>query len=291
MRRLAERAFTVFSWAAALGLVLGVGTLLVVLLLRGGPQLGPRLLFGDVPPLEALRGARRVFDGIWPAVVGSLLLVLLAAAIAVPVGVAAGIHAQAFASGRFRRVFDLAVDMLAGVPSIVMGLFGFAAILLLRRTVAPDALTGLWLSALCIALLVLPYLARTTQAALQALPERLHLLGPALGLTRWQAVRSILLPASARGILSGVVLALGRAAEDTAVIMLTGAVWGAGIPRGLGDRYEALPFRIYVIGAEYRDADQLAQGFACALVLLLLTVGLLALSLRLQRGMERRWQR
>ena len=119
----------------------------------------------------------------------------------------------------------------------------------------------------------------------------MRLIGPALGLTRWQNVRHVLLPAAGRGILSGVMLAIGRAAEDTAVIMLTGAVASAGLPRGLLEKYEALPFRIYVIGSEYRDAEELAQGFGCALVLLMLTAGLLALAFRLQRGMERRWSR
>ena len=72
--------------------------------------------------------------------------------------------------------------------------------------------------------------------------------------------------------------------------MLTGAVWNAGLPAGLTEKYEALPFRIYVLAAEYRDEAQLAQGFACALVLLLLTIGLLAGAYVLQRGMERRWR-
>jgi phosphate transport system permease protein len=223
--------------------------------------------------------------------VGTVTLVLLASLLAIPLGVAAGIYVSEYAPPRFRRFFDLGIDMLAGVPSIVMGLFGFALILLLRRTLAPDARTGLWLSAFCIALLVVPYLVRTTQSSLQALPEGVRLLGPGLGLTRWQSLRWILLPGSSPGILGGVMLAIGRAAEDTAVIMLTGAVYNAGLPSGLAEKYEALPFRIFVTAAEYRSDHELAQGFGCALVLLLLTAALLGLSARLQRGMEKRWRR
>ena len=291
MRPYGDRLFGLLSWTASLALLAGLAGLLGVLIWHGGRTLGPALLFGDVPPADAILGRARVFDGIWPAMVGSVTLVLLASLVAIPVGIAAGIHLSEYAPPRLRRIFDLWIDMLAGVPSIVMGLFGFALILLLRRTVAPDARTALWLSAFCIALLVIPYLVRTTQSSLQALPEEVRLLGPGLGLTRWQNVRWILLPSSGRGILGGVMLAVGRAAEDTAVIMLTGAVFNAGLPSGLAEKYEALPFRIYVIAAEYRSEAQLAQGFGCALVLLLLTAALLWLSHRLQRGMDRRWRR
>lgn len=291
MRPYADRLFGLFSWTASLALLAGLAGLLGVLIWQGGRTLGPTLFFGDVPAADAILGRARVFDGIWPAMVGSVTLVLLASLVAIPVGIAAGIHLSEYATPRVRRIFDLWIDMLAGVPSIVMGLFGFALILLLRRTVAPDARTALWLSAFCIALLVIPYLVRTTQNSLQALPEEVRLLGPGLGLTRWQNVRWILLPSSGRGILGGVMLAVGRAAEDTAVIMLTGAVFNAGLPSGLGQKYEALPFRIYVIAAEYRSEAQLAQGFGCALVLLLLTASLLWISHRLQRGLERRWRR
>lgn len=290
MRRLVDRLGTAWAWASSLGLLAGLVALLVILITRGAPALSHGLFFGDTPVVDALLGRAPVFDGIWPALAGTLTLVALACLVAVPIGVASGIYLAEFAPPRRRALFHLGVDMLAGVPSVVMGLFGFGLILLMRRTLAPDATTGLGLSALCIALLVLPYLIRTTQTALEALPESLRIVGPGLGFTRWQSLRWVLLPAAGRGILGGVMLTIGRAAEDTAVIMLTGAVWNAGLPAGLTDKFEALPFRIYVLAAEYRDESQLAQGFACAFVLLLLTAGLLAGAHLLQRGMERRWK-
>ena len=291
MRPTPERAFASLAWCASLGVVLGIGVLLAILAWRGASTLGAELLFGEADPWSVLTGRARTFDGIWPAVLGTTTLVFLASVLAIPLGIASGVWACAYAPPRLRRGFNLAIDTLAGVPSIVMGLFGFAFILLLRRKLAPDASTGLWLSALCLALLVAPYVVRTTQNALLALPEELRLLGPSLGLSREQNLRTILLPSAGRGILSGVMLAIGRAAEDTAVIMLTGAVYNAGIPRGLAEKYEALPFRIYVIGAEYRNHAELAQGFGCALVLLVLTASFLFLSAHLHRSMERRWQR
>lgn len=291
MRRAREPLAILLAWAASLGLLAGIAGLLAVLVARGGPTLGPDLVFGDAPPFEALLGRVRVFDGIWPAMVGTLALVLLAGVLAIPLGIASGVYLAHYAGRRPRRLLDVGVDMLAGVPSVVMGLFGFAMILLLRRTLAPDARTGLLLSAACLALLILPYLIRTTQTSLQALPDHLRWVGPSLGFTRWQSLTHVLLPAASRGILSGVMLAIGRAAEDTAVIMLTGAVWNAGLPSGLSEKYEALPFRIYVIGAEYRTPEELARGFGCALVLLLLTSGLLLLAYAIQSRVDRRWSR
>ena len=291
MQRFHDRAGIGFAWATSLLLLLGIATLLTIVALRGGRTLGPALLFGETPWHEAVLGRAPVFQGLWPALIGTLALVGLASVAASVVGIAAGIHLSEYSSRRWRVWLGMSVDMLAGVPSVVMGLFGFSMILLLRRTLLPDARTCLLLSAGCIAMLVLPYLIRTTQNALQAIPNHVRLIGPSLGLTRWQNLRHVLLPFASRGILSGVMLAVGRAAEDTAVIMLTGAVANSGLPRGLLEKYEALPFRIYVLGSEYRDAEELAQGFGCALVLLLLTAGLLGLALRLQRGMEKRWNR
>ena len=134
-----------------------------------------------------------------------------------------------------------------------MGLFGFSLIIFLRRTVAPEANTGLLLAALCIALLVLPFTINATALSLASLPEELRLLGPSLGMTSWQSLRRILLPAASRGILGGVFLSMGRAAEDTAVILLTGAVAYGGLPGSLLDKFEALPFTIYYLAAQHQN--------------------------------------
>jgi phosphate transport system permease protein len=180
--------------------------------------------------------------------------------------------------------------VLAGAPSIVMGLFGFALILFLRRSFLPEARPCLLLAALCIALLVLPYLIRTTQTALQAIPEHLRMLGPSLGLNRWQTVRHLLLPLAGRGVLSGVILAIGRAAEDTAVILLTGVVARSGLPASLWDRFEAVPFRIYYLAAEHQSPDELNQGFGMALVLLTMTGSLFVTASLLHRSLQHRWK-
>ncbi len=290
MNRKIERLLGGFSWLAALGTLAAVLLYLGFLAQRGGSTLGLALWFGKVSPWQAITGRLPVWDGIWPACVGTLCLVILASLLAIPLGIGAGIYLAQYASGPLKKLMTFAIDLLAGIPSILMGLFGFALILLLRQTLAPRANTGLLLSAACLAILVLPYLIVMTQTTLEGLPEPLKLAGPSLGFTPRQNVLHVLLPAASRGILSGVILAVGRAAEDTAVILLTGVVANAGLPQSLTDKFEALPFTIYFLAAEHRSPAELDRGFGAALVLLLLTSLLFLGAQRLHRAIERKWQ-
>lgn len=289
-----HRRARVLAWLApAAGLlVLAAAALLLGFLLKeAAPVWGWELFFGRAPVWPAFWGRIPVWDGIWPACLGTLSLVVLASLLAVPLGVAAGLHLAVYAGARARRVLGLTVDILASVPSIVMGLFGFALILLLRRTLLPAANTCLLLAAACLALLILPYLVSATRVALLSLPPELGLQGAALGFSRWQNLRHVLLPAAGRGILSGVMLGVGRAAEDTAVIMLTGVVANAGLPAGLLGKFEALPFQVFYLASQYQNPGELRLGFGAALTLLTLT-GLLFLGASgLQRTLERRWRR
>jgi phosphate transport system permease protein len=218
------------------------------------------------------------------------LLVLLSTVMAVPLGLASGIYLAEYAEGRWKDFLSFAVDLLAGTPSIIMGLFGFALILFLRKTILPGANVCLLLAAICLGLLVLPYMVRTTQVALEGLPESTRLVGPSLGFTKRQNIQHVLVPASARALLSGVILSIGRAAEDTAVILLTGVVANAGLPASLTDKFEALPFNIYYLAAEYRTPEELEQGFGSALILLLLTSLLFVGARLVQRAFERQWR-
>lgn len=279
----------VLAWLAAALVPGAVLTLLGYLLWRGVPGLGLSLFFGRTPPLDALLGLRPVWDGIWPACAGTLYLVGLTLCLAVFPGVGCGLYLSEYATPARRRRIGHAVDLLAGMPSIVMGLFGFSLILLLRRTLFPDANTCLLLAAGCLALLVLPVLVSATREAMDAVPVSLRLGAAALGLNPAQRLRHVLLPAAARGIGGGVILALGRAAEDTAVIMFTGVVANAGLPAGLGGKFEALSFHIYYTAAQYQDQAELLRGFGAAVVLLFLSGGLLAAARALESGYRRRW--
>ncbi len=289
MNRLLNFGVYCWSWIATLGVFLVVGLLLSYLLAQGLPTIGKELFFGDAPAWEAIFGQVRVWDALWPACVGTLFLVLLATLLAVPIGISSGIYLACFAPKSFKRVLSLLVELLAGTPSIVMGLFGFAFILFLRNTFFPDANTSLLLAAACLALLILPYLIFTTQAALESLSDEYRLIGPSLGFSQIQTVFHVLLPAAGRGILSGVVLSIGRAAEDTAVIMLTGVIANAGLPQGLFGKFEALPFRIFYLAAEYQTPAELDSAYGTALVLLCLTGMLYGSALALHKTLELRW--
>lgn len=276
-----------FCTASGLLVVTAIAGLFLFLLARSLPVLTPELFFGDTPVLPALLGRLPVWDGIYAACAGTLTLVLLASAMAIPVGMAAGISLTVAASGRIRSLLLFATNALAGVPSIVMGLFGFSMIIALRHSFAPDANTSLLLSAVCIALLVLPYMIHATNRSLTALPEEMRLLGAGLGMTQWQSLRRVQLPLAARGIMSGVVLSMGRAAEDTAVILLTGVVAHSGLPSGLLGKFEALPFTIYYLAAQYQNQDDLNRGFGAALILLALTMTLYGLARLLRATLEK----
>ena len=282
---------TVLRWilrGAVFLVFCAVSALILFLCAKGAGTLGPGLFFGDVPALSAIFGQRAVWDGIWPACAGTACLVLLTMLIATLPGVGCGIYLAAFCPPRRRRIFRTVLDVLAGTPSIVMGLFGFSFVLFLRNVAGINANTSLLLSAACLALLVLPVLVTSTCQALEALPGELALTAAALGFTRRQAVFRILLPASFSGIQGGIILSLGRAAEDTAVIMLTGVVANAGMPALFG-KFEALSFYVYYISAQYQDPGELSRGFGAAIVLLLLSTLLLTLAEMLERRFRRRW--
>jgi phosphate transport system permease protein len=290
MQRLLERLFVITAWFSAFLALFIVGVFLAFLFRRGVGTLGLTLFFGNVPVLEALMGKTPVWHGIWPAVAGTLFLVLLSSALAVPLGLASGIYLAEYAEGKWKGFLSFSVDLLAGTPSIIMGLFGFALILFLRKTVLPGANVCLLLAAFCLALLVLPYMVRTTQVALEGIAESTRMVGLSLGFTRWQNIRHVLMPASARALLSGVILSIGRAAEDTAVILLTGVVANAGLSGSLTDKFEALPFNIYYLAAEYRTPQELDRGFGSALLLLLLTAILFLGARCLQRAFQGDWR-
>lgn len=282
----ADRIIILFSWSGALVLTGALSAILGYVIFKGAGTLDLKLFFGDTAPLDALTLKRQVFDGLFPAILGTLCLVVLSVILAVPLGLATGIYLAEYAGGFAKKVFNLFFDILAGVPSIVVGLFGFALAVFLHRHVSREIGPCLLVSGMALALLVLPYIIRTTQTALEGLPADIRLTALALGATRLQNIRHVLLPRSLSGIMTGVILAVGRCAEDTAVILLTGAVAAAGVPRSLLGHYEALPFFIYYISSQYANPEQLLTGYGAALVLLVICLGLFAVTFVIKRRLS-----
>ena len=210
-RRYAPSALRPLSIVSGATVASAIVCLLGFLLYRGLPTLGPSLLFGDTPPLRALLGTLPVWDGIWPACAGTFCLIVTTMLLAIGPGIGCGIYLAEYASPSMKRLFGVIMDILAGIPSIVMGIFGFTLILFLPRLGVAGASPGILLAGGCLALLVLPSLVVTTRTALEGLPASLRLTGFALGLTHSQIVRHILVPQASRGILGGIMLAMGRA--------------------------------------------------------------------------------
>ncbi len=284
MRRALGTLTIAFSFAATLLLFAAVLFFVGVIVYRGWSGLAPGLIFGDTRPLDALLLRRQVFDGLFPAMAGTLALMALTMTLAVPAGLATGIYLAEYARGRGKALLSLLFDILAGLPSIVVGLAGLALTIILHRIFPGRIGPCLLISALALAFLVLPYLVRSVQLALESVPRTLRLTAPALGADKLTTIRAVLLPACLPEIAGGIILAVGRAIEDTAVIMLTGAVASAGVPRSLLAQYEALPFYIYYISGQYADPEELQRGFAAALLLLAMCVVMLLAAQLLSTG-------
>jgi phosphate transport system permease protein len=273
-----DKLLSFFSWACALCLTTALFIIIGFLVLKGYKALTPELIFGDVRFLDALLLKRQVFGGLFPAMAGTFFLILLSMALALPLGLASGIYLAEFAPSGTKRVLSFLFDILSGIPSIVVGLFGFSITIFLHHYFGGRIFPCLLISALSLAFLVLPYIIRTTQISLESLPLSLRLTAPALGATKARNIFYVLLPSSLSGIISGLILAMGRCAEDTAVIMLTGAVATAGIPKSVFSGFEALPFYIYYMASEYSGPPELMKAYGAALILLILCTVLFVFS-------------
>lgn len=270
MNRFVEIGVALFAWLCAFALLAAVGTVFVFLLIKGGAALNVQTIFGDTPVWEAITLKKAVFNGFFPAIAGTLLLVVMAVGLALPVGIAAGIYLAQYSGSHMKSIFSLFCDILAGVPSILVGLFGFSLSIFLHKYVSTEIYPCLLISAASLSFLVLPYLIRTTQIALEQIPPEERLTALALGADKLQNIIYVLIPRSLSGIISGIILSIGRCAEDTAVIMLTGVVAMAGVPQSLLAKYEALPFFIYYISAQYTDMEELRMGYAAAIILVVI---------------------
>jgi len=278
-----DRLMTLFCWGCALTLTLVLAAILGFLFFKGWHVLGPKLIFGEVRPLDALLFKKRVFSGLFPAALGTFCLICLAVGTALPLGLACGIYMAEYASNRVKSFFSLMVDILAAIPSIVVGLFGFSITVFLHHYFGGRILPCLGISGIALAFLVLPYIVKTTRIALEQIPLEIRMTGLSLGASPLQNLRHVLIPASLSDIMAGIVLAIGRCAEDTAVIMLTGVVATAGVPKSLFSPFEALPFFIYYTASEYSDPAELEAAYGAALILLAICTGLFIISFQIKR--------
>ncbi len=275
-----ERALEALCLAALLVPLLVLAALAVEVVREGLPRLGWEFLSGF--PSRRAEGA-----GFLPAIVGSLWLMVLTAALALPVGVAAAVYLEEYAPpGRLTWLIEVNIANLAGVPSIVYGLLGlglFVRALRLDRSLLAGAAT--------LALLVLPMIILVSREALRAVPASLREGALALGADRWAVVRGVVLPLSLPGILTGVVLALARAMGETAPLITIGAVaYVAFLPDGPRSSFTAMPIQVF--NWVSRPQPAFHANAAAGIVVLLVVLGLLngvALALRLRLNRRSQW--
>ena len=227
--------------------------------------------------------------GILPAIIGTFLLTAGALLTALPLGAASAVYLNEYAAGgRLIRIIRLGVQNLAGVPSVVFGLFGlalFVGFMGLGISLAAGSLT--------LGLMILPTIIGASEEALKAVPDSFRQASLALGATKWQTIRKEVLPAALPGILTGSILGLGRAAGETAPIMFTAATfYTLRLPDSIFDEVMALPYHVYVLATSGTHIDQtrpLQYGTVLVLLALVLGMNLAAIYIRTRMRNKQRW--
>ncbi len=225
--------------------------------------------------------------GILPAVIGTVVLTFGTAIVSIPIAIGAAIYLAEYARDNWlTRAIRLAIVNLAGIPSVVYGLFGLGLFVLFLGFG-----TSILAGSLTLGLMTLPVVISTAEEALLAVPQRFRVVSRSLGATRWQTVRQIVLPNALPGILTGVILGLERAAGETAPILFTvAAFYLPQLPRSPLDQTMALPYHLYVISTQVPGMPLRVQ-YGTALVLLVLVLGLnvVATLFRSRSRRKRQW--
>mgnify|MGYP001548602480 CR=1 FL=1 len=215
--------------------------------------------------------------GIFPCILGTILLSYGALLVALPWGVATAIYLNEYAKhGPIVRFIRLAIHNLAGVPSVVFGLFGlamFVNIMGFGKSLIAGVLT--------LAAFILPLVIGAAEEALKSVPQTYREASLGLGGTKWQTISKVVLPSAAPGILTGAILGVGRASGETAAIMFTAAVFlTPSLPQSPLDSVMALPYHIYVLATNFRGTQHVQYGTSLMLIALVLGMNLLAIIIR-----------
>ena len=208
--------------------------------------------------------------GIAPAIVGTLYLTVGAMLVAIPLGISCAIYLCEYSPrGFIINIVRMSINNLAGVPSVVFGLFGLA-IFVKWMHCGVSILAG----SLTLGILALPVIISASQEALMAVAQSSREASLALGASHWQTIRRIVLPQALPGILTGVILSIGRIAGETAPILFTAATFYArGFPKSIFSEVMALPYHIYALMTEGTRPQQQAQiAYGCALILLVMVL-------------------
>ncbi len=260
-RRFIEKTsyiFLLFSTLIVVAFVIGI---VVYLIIKGSSAINWEFL--SQRPSGGMKEG-----GIFPAILGTLYLIIGTFLFSLPIGVLAAIYLNEYASkNRLTRIIRLSIINMSGVPSVVYGLFGmgfFVIMLKFGRSILAGSLT--------LALLILPVIITATEEALKTVPDSYRHASLALGATRWQTIVKVVLPPALPGIITGSVIGIGRAAGETAPIMFTVAAFSQpNLPNSIFSQVMALPYHLYVLATQLTDSPEDMQ-WGTALVLLMLVL-------------------
>jgi len=260
----------------------GLFLILLFIVVRGVQVLSWKFLT-QMPKAGMTRG------GILPAIIGTFYLTVGAILFALPLGVFAAIYLTEYArQGRLVRLIRLGINNLAGVPSVVFGLFGLAVFVKFFGF-GVSILSG----ALTLGIVILPTIIRASEEALLVVPQPVREASLALGATKWQTIRKVVLPNAISGILTGSILGIGRAAGETAPILFTAATFYIiRLPKSIFDEVLALPYHIYALMTEGTHPESqvpIAYGTALVLLFLVLSIDVVAIVIRNRFRKRKKW--
>jgi len=271
-------------WFSGISILMGLVVCILIFIMydifsHGLPHV--TIPFLTLPPSNLGRGG-----GIFPAIVGTFYLILGSIALALPLGIGAAIYLVEYTrENLLTRLIRTATDLLNGTPSIVFGLFGFT-FLVIYLNLGISLIAGI----ITLSLMVLPTIIRTTEEALRSVPDSIREGSYALGATKWQTVRRVILPPAIPGIITGAILSIGRAAGETAPIMFTAVVFmQRRLPGSVFDPVMALPYHLYVLATNVPGARDNQYATAVVLLVLVITIYGIAIVIRTHFDRKVRW--
>jgi phosphate transport system permease protein len=266
--------------AASILTVLPIVAVVIYIFYLGLPAISWEFL--SAMPSNGMRSG-----GIFPAIVGTLYLTLGTAVFSVPLGIGAAIYLSEYApDNRWTRLIRLAIINLAGIPSVVYGLFGFGLFVIFLKFG-----TSILAASLTLSIMTLPVIISATEESLRSVPQSFRIVSISLGGTRWQTIRRVVLPQALPGIMTGVILGLERAAGETAPILFTGAAFFLPrLPQSTLDATMALPYHLFVISTQVPGMPiQIQYGTVLVLLVFVLGMNVAATIIRSRARAKRVW--
>jgi phosphate transport system permease protein len=258
-RLIVSRFVRLSATGAALIAVAALAIVTYTVVVRGAPALSLDFLFTDPPQFGGPGG------GIRSAIIGTFLIVALAAIIATPLGILIALYLVEFSgrNSRLARTVQLCLDLMQGLPTVVVGLF------ILGLIVEPEHKDSGFAGSLALAIVMLPLIARSSQEVLRTVPGTLRDASDALGVDRWRSVLTVILPTAMGGILTGTILAVARAAGETAPLLIVDGTFGSATTFNIFGPMPNIPVSIWT-AAEAAEPSGFARAWGSALVLLAL---------------------